>query len=55
MASTRLAGEGAGYGAIVLDLLLPGMNGYQVCLALPAAEVDPDPYAHRQGRASTTR
>jgi DNA-binding response OmpR family regulator len=27
------------YGAIVLDLLLPGMNGYQVCRELRAAEV----------------
>ena len=27
------------YGAIVLDLLLPGMNGYQVCRTLRAAEV----------------
>lgn len=27
------------YGAIVLDLLLPGMNGYQVCKQLREAEV----------------
>jgi DNA-binding response OmpR family regulator len=27
------------YDAIVLDILLPGMNGYQVCAALRAAEI----------------
>jgi DNA-binding response OmpR family regulator len=28
-----------GYGAIVLDILLPGMNGYEICRTLRAEEV----------------
>ncbi|WP_330173575.1 response regulator transcription factor [Streptomyces sp. NBC_01498] len=35
----RLAGEGA-YDLIVLDIMLPGMNGYRVCAALRAAGND---------------
>ena len=39
------------YDVIVLDILLPGMNGYKVCAELRAAGVlDADPDAHRQGR-----
>ncbi|MFD7709848.1 response regulator transcription factor [Streptomyces sp. NPDC059785] len=32
----RLAGEG-GYDLVVLDIMLPGLNGYRVCAALRAA------------------
>ncbi|EST29583.1 response regulator transcription factor [Streptomyces niveus] len=35
----HLAGEGA-YDLIVLDIMLPGMNGYRVCAALRAAGND---------------
>ena len=39
------------YDVIVLDLMLPGINGYKVCQALrDGEELDPDPDAHRQGR-----
>ena len=39
------------YDAIVLDIMLPGMNGYRVC-AEPArgGHLDADPDAHREGR-----
>ena len=39
------------YDAIVLDIMLPGMNGYQVCATLREEEVlDADLDAHGQGR-----
>ena len=38
------------YDAIVLDIMLPGMNGYQVCAAPRRGRLDADPHAHRQGR-----
>ena len=39
------------YDAIVLDIMLPGMNGYQVCRTLrDEGDLDADPHAHREGR-----
>ena len=39
------------YDVIVLDLMLPGINGYKVCETLrEREELDPDPDAHGQGR-----
>ena len=44
------AREGA-YDLIVLDIMLPGRNGYRVCADLRAAgDTTPDPRAHREGR-----
>ena len=40
-----------GYDLVILDLMLPGRNGFQVCADLRAAGVwIPDPHPHRQGR-----
>ena len=39
------------YDAIVLDIMLPGLNGYRVCSTLREEGVlDAHPHAHRQGR-----
>ena len=39
------------YDAIVLDIMLPGMNGYKVCEQLrDARQLDADPDADGQGR-----
>ncbi len=39
------------YATIVLDLLLPGMNGFEVCRTLrDGGQLDADPRAHRQDR-----
>ncbi|MEZ5263647.1 MAG: response regulator [Acidimicrobiales bacterium] len=39
------------YDAIVLDVMLPGMNGYKVCAETAlAVGVDTGARAHRQGR-----
>ena len=38
------------YDAIVLDIMLPGVNGYRLCSTLRArGDLDPDPHADRQG------
>ena len=43
------------YDAIVLDLMLPGLDGVEVCRRLRAAGVwSPDPHAHGPRRVSTT-
>ncbi len=45
-----MAQEGT-YDAIVLDLMLPGRNGFQVCAELRACGgLDADPDLDRQGR-----
>ena len=39
------------YDVIVLDIMLPGLNGYEVCAQLrERGDLDADPDAHRQGR-----
>ena len=39
------------FDAIVLDLMLPGVNGYRVCQTLrERGHLDADPDAHREGR-----
>ena len=38
------------YDAIVLDIMLPGMNGYQVCATLREEESGRRPDAHGEGR-----
>ena len=39
------------YDVLVLDIMLPGLNGYDVCRSSAESEgVDPDPDAHREGR-----
>ena len=44
------------YDAIVLDIMLPGMNGYRVCSTLRDEKgLDPDPHADREGRRTSTR
>jgi len=44
------------YDAIVLDIMLPGLNGYRLCGELPRrGQLDTHPHAHRQSAVSTTR
>ncbi len=40
----------ANYDLIVLDLMLPGADGLQLCRELRARSPIPDPHAHRDGR-----
>ncbi|MGI9120149.1 MAG: response regulator [Acidimicrobiales bacterium] len=38
------------YDVIVPDIMLPGLNGFQVCKSLGGGSVDADPGCSRQGR-----